>query len=370
MRGVNITEGSIRHSSDIDRFFCGNIDSLEKYFLNKDDVVIGMDGSKVGKNSAIVDAFNSASILVQRVARLRSVKETSLPFIYQHINSNCFHDYVDKVKTSSGIPHISAQQIKDFKIYFPKLNEQQKIASFLTAVDDKIQQLTKKKALLEQYKKGVMQQIFNQQIRFKDDDGNDYPDWEEKRLGEIGDFKNGLNKSKEDFGFGFPFINLMDVFGKTSIVKGNYDLVNASETELKTYNLKRGDVLFIRSSVKREGVGEASVILEDMDKTVYSGFLIRLREKDENKQMDLNFKKYCFSTQKFRNNLLAFSTTSANTNINQESLNLIGVNLPSLEEQQKIASFLTSIDDKINAVGWQLEQTQVYKKGLLQQMFV
>ncbi len=119
---------------------------------------------------------------------------------------------------------------------------------------------------MEQYKRSLMQLIFSQQLRFKDDEGNDYPDWEERNLGEIGEFKNGLNKAKEDFGFGSPFINLMDVFGKTSISKGDFDLVNANQSELELYNLKKGDVLFIRSSVKREGVGEASVVLEDMEK--------------------------------------------------------------------------------------------------------
>jgi type I restriction enzyme S subunit len=86
----------------------------------------------------------------------------------------------------TGQPLITGGQLKSLKIFtIPSLPEQQKIASFLTAVDKKIEQLTRKKELLEQYKKGVMQKIFSQEIRFKDDNGQDYPDWEEKRLGDV-----------------------------------------------------------------------------------------------------------------------------------------------------------------------------------------
>ncbi|MBK6930020.1 MAG: restriction endonuclease subunit S [Saprospirales bacterium] len=119
MRGVNITEGSIRHAEEFDKYYCGDVSKLEKYFLKEGDLVIGMDGSKVGKNSAIIDSSNSNSLLVQRVARIRSLSSSSLSFIYHHINSNRFHKYVDEVKTSSGIPHISAQQIKISKFSSP-----------------------------------------------------------------------------------------------------------------------------------------------------------------------------------------------------------------------------------------------------------
>jgi type I restriction enzyme S subunit len=250
----------------------------------------------------------------------------------------------------------------------PSEEEKQKIAAFLTAVDEKIQQLAKKKELLERYKKGVMQKIFNQEIRFKDSDGNDFADWEEKPLGEIGSFKNGLNKGKEDFGFGYPFINLMDVFGKPSIVDDGFSLVNANKKELEAYNLLKGDVLFIRSSVKKTGVGETSVVLEDIKDTVYSGFLIRFREFSGT--LNLLFKKYCFHARTFRNNLVSLSTTSANTNINQESLSGLMLTFPCMEEQKKIADFLSAIDDKINLVNRQLEKTKEYKKSLLQKMFV
>lgn len=187
-------------------------------------------------------------------------------------------------------------------------------------------------------------------------------------MGEIGEFKNGINKSSEDFGFGFPFINLMNVFGKATISNLKLDLVNANEKELKLYELKKGDVLFIRSSVKKSGVGETSLVMEDLVDTVFSGFLIRFR--DTKIRLDLGFKKFCFAERKFRENLIALSTTSANTNINQESLNELEISIPCLAEQTKIANFLSAIDEKIEYCGDQIGKTEQYKKGLLQKMFV
>ena len=160
MRGVNITEGSIRSNAEIDRYYVGDIEPLSKYFIKENDLVIGMDGSKVGKNSAMVKSIDSNTLLVQRVARLRANPKSSIFFIYQNINSLKFHAYVDKVKTSSGIPHISAKQIKEFKIFFPVFEEQTKIANFLSAIDDKITHTQAQLAAVKQYKQGLLQQMF------------------------------------------------------------------------------------------------------------------------------------------------------------------------------------------------------------------
>lgn len=199
-------------------------------------------------------------------------------------------------------------------------------------------------------------------LRFKEFDG----DWERIKLSQMGTFKNGINKDKEDFGHGVPFINLMDVFGKNSICQNTFDLVNASSKEIEAYSLKQGDVLFIRSSVKPEGVAETAVVLEDLDNTVYSGFLIRYRPS---KDIDLHYKKYCFSTDFFRKNVLALSTTSANTNINQESLSLLNLDLPSKPEQTKIASFLSNVDEKISQLTQKHELLSQYKQGMMQKLF-
>ena len=250
----------------------------------------------------------------------------------------------------------------------PCPEEQGKIASFLVSVDEKITLLEKKRTLLAKYKKGAMQQIFSQQIRFKDDDGNDFPDWGQKRLEELGDLKNGFNAPKEDFGHGFPFVNLMDIFGKAEVGEPELHLVHADAKDLENYGLKVGDVLFVRSSVKRTGVGTTCVVNKQLENTIYSGFVIRFRERK--KLMTVGFKKYVFWTDHFRRQVLAVATTSANTNVNQDGLSKLSVQIPHVSEQKKIADFLSAIDEKIKLVGQQITHMRDFKKGLLQQMFV
>ncbi|MBO6761826.1 MAG: restriction endonuclease subunit S, partial [Roseivirga sp.] len=186
-------------------------------------------------------------------------------------------------------------------------------------------------------------------------------------LGEIGSFKNGINKGKEDFGRGVPFVNLMDVFGKSVVEEIDLELVDASPKEVQLYSLKKGDVLFIRSSVKREGVGETALLIKDLPNTVYSGFLIRFRS-NESLLFD-SFKRYCFWDRRFRNRLISLSTTSANTNINQESLQSLGLIYPSLPEQRKIADFLSAVDEKIRLLTEKKEKLETYKKGVMQKLF-
>jgi len=176
----------------------GDVSNLQKYIVQQGDIVLGMDGSKVGKNVAVISSADAGSILIQRVARLRDNGVGCIQFIYHHIFSYRFHRYVDVVNTSSGIPHISSSQINNFPIISPTKPEQQKIAVFLTSVDNKIEQLSKKKALLGEYKKGLMQQIFSQAIRFKTDDGSEFPDWEDGKLGNYGNLINGLTYSPDN----------------------------------------------------------------------------------------------------------------------------------------------------------------------------
>jgi type I restriction enzyme, S subunit len=193
-------------------------------------------------------------------------------------------------------------------------------------------------------------------------------DWKVKKLTEIGTFKNGINKSGEEFGFGYPFVNLMNVFGKTNITNNTQlELVNSNDIERKLYNLKKGDVLFIRSSVKPQGVGLTTLIKDDLKNTVFSGFIIRYRE---NGSLINAFKEYCFYTHNFRNNLIGRSTVSANTNVNQDALKNLLIAFPeSKSEQTAIASALSDTDALIENLENLITKKRNIKQGAMQELF-
>ena len=137
MRGINITEGVIRHSVELDRYYSGSVEKLGKYKLVIGDLVIGMDGSKVGRNSALVSADENGSYLVQRVCRIRSMVGNN--YVLQLVNNVRFHKYVDTVKTSSAIPHISLKDIQNFKIAIPSTQEEaNKISNLMYLLDERI----------------------------------------------------------------------------------------------------------------------------------------------------------------------------------------------------------------------------------------
>lgn len=192
-------------------------------------------------------------------------------------------------------------------------------------------------------------------------------EWEVKKLGDIGELKNGINKDKEEFGHGFPLVNLMDIFGISRVynISSRLGLVNSNEREREDYSLKKGDVLFVRSSVKPEGVGLTSLVCESIDNATYSGFLIRFRDGD---YLEFEYKAHCFFEEKFRKQLLNKSTISANTNINQGALNSLLIPVPLRNEQNKIATILSTWDEAITKTQQLIAQLQQRNKGLMQQL--
>ena len=126
-------------------------------------------------------------------------------------------------------------------------------------------------------------------------------------------------------------------------------------------------MLFVRSSVKTEGVGLTSVVLEELKNTVFSGFLIRFREY--NYYLDIEYKKYCFYSVSFRKELLKRSSSSANTNINQDNLAALNINYPDIREQQKIGRFLNLIDKKIELQQRKIEVLKMYKRRQISYFF-
>ena len=202
----------------------------------------------------------------------------------------------------------------------------------------------------------------NPKIRFK----GYTKDWEQRKLGELGSLKNGMNFSKEAMGHGFPFINLQNIFGNNVIDVNKLELADATEKQLLEYSLLKGDVLFVRSSVKLEGVGEAALVPETLENTTYSGFIIRFRDEYG---LNNDFKKYIFGTQKVRNQIMAQATNSANKNISQGVLENLTFEVPSFDEQAKIGEHFSNLDHLITLHQRKCEQTKKLKKYMLQKMF-
>ena len=185
-------------------------------------------------------------------------------------------------------------------------------------------------------------------------------------MGELGSLKNGMNFSKEAMGIGFPFVNLQNIFGNNVIDVTNLGKAMASDSQLKDYNLLNGDVLFVRSSVKLEGVGEAALVPQNLENTTYSGFIIRFRDEYG---LDNNFKRFLFGIESVRNQIMAQATNSANKNISQTVLENLCLKIPNKSEQEKIGLYFSDIDHLITLHHRKCEETKKLKKFMLQKMF-
>ncbi|MEF9958273.1 MAG: restriction endonuclease subunit S [Acinetobacter sp.] len=270
---------------------------------------------------------------------------------------------IAQLAQGNSVVHLYSSQLKDLKINKPSKAEQTKIASFLSSVDEKISQLTQKHELLSQYKQGMMQKLFSQQIRFKADDGSEFGEWEEKTLGSLGVFKSGQGFPEKYQGgkTGVPFFKVSDMntYGneKRMVVANNY--VDAdSILEMKVKVILDESIIFAK-------VG-AAVFLER--KRLATNFLIdnNMMAFTPDPKLNINFIKQFLDTIKFSN----FVQVGALPSYNAGDLAIIPIHIPCVVEQTKIANFLSAIDQKIDVVAQQIEQTKQWKKGLLQQMFV
>ena len=255
-------------------------------------------------------------------------------------------------------------------IYCPDEKTQKDIGKFFQHLDQSIALHEKKLNQTQNLKKAMLEKMFptaesNKQpeIRLKGFSG----EWEEFQLENLGEFKNGMNMDKDSMGFGNPFVNIQHIFESTEVTKHNLELVNATNKQKKDYNLLKGDVLFVRSSVKLEGVGDTAVLVDDIEGATYSGFLIRFRS---NINLSLDYKKVMFSIPLVRKQILANATTSANTNINQESLKKILILLPKYEEQTQIGQFFKQLDETLVLQQQQLQTLKNLKQAFLEKMFV
>ena len=315
--------------------------SLKKWKIaKKGDILFTVKGSGVGL--AMLLKLDKVTMGRQLMAISSSVSSTE----FLHHKLALFKKYYEALASGNMIPGLSRNDLLTTKIDLPPIPEQQKIAQFLTAVDCKTQQLTKKKQLLEQYKKGVMQQLFSQKLRFKDENGNAFPDWEEIELGKRMSVKTG-NKDTQDRkdGAEFPF------FVRSNTVES-----------IDTYSFDGEAILTSGDGV---GVGKNFHYINgkfDYHQRVYC--LYNFSSNTDGSYVYHYFKKA------FYKRVMRLSAKNSVDSVRMDMITKMPFPFPAFSEQKKIANFLSAIDTKIDLVNTQLEKTQEFKKGLLQQMFV
>lgn len=292
-------------------------------------------------------------------------------FLSYYLNSSKKND-IARLAQGNSVVHLYSSSLSKLTLNLPSNEEQQKIAEFLTNVDERIELQNKKVKLLQKYKKGIMQKIFSQQIRFKDKNSKNYPDWQQKKLGELGEFKtSSVDKLIRNDEKRVYLVNYMNVYRHEEIsLKTSQTLneVSANNTQIYTSNLKCGDILFTPSSETPSDIGHSVVITEDLPNTLFSYHLVRFRPKV---QINLAFSHYFCNIPEVLKQIARRSQGSTRFTITVGEFSKVNVNLPtSISEQQKIADFLTFIDDKINLEKNKLKQANQFKKALLQRMFV
>ena len=293
-----------------------------------------------------------------------SLKNSNEYFLVNLLNTKYqFKMYAISEGTSQKV--LSIANLKNLKVLYPSLEEQNKIANFLTTVDKKITNLENTITSLENQKKGLLQQIFSQKLRFKDKNGNNYPNWEKKKLGDtlliqrggsprpISDYitndKNGLN-----------WIKIGDC-------SPNSNIITSTKEKIKPEGLSKTREVFIGDLILSNSMSFGRPYILNINGCIHDGWLLLRNTK---KIYNLQFLCYILGSEYTTKQYKKLASGSTVNNLNIELVSSVDITIPCLEEQTKIADFLSAFDRKLDNQKAQLEHWQQIKKGLLQQMFI
>ncbi|HDC8835223.1 TPA: restriction endonuclease subunit S [Staphylococcus aureus] len=320
--------------------------------LPKDTVLIAMYGgfNQIGRTGIL----NIKATTNQAISALIKKGNYNSKFLQSYLNFNV-KQWRRFAASSRKDPNITKRDIEKFKIPYTCLEEQEKIGGFFSKIDRQIELEEKKLDLLEQQKRGYMQKIFSQELRFKDENGNKYPNWQTVKIGSI------LKERKERSGDG----EMLSVTINHGIVK--FDEIdrkdNSSKDKSNYKKVYKNDIAYNSMRMWQGASGKA-----EFDGIVSPAYTVVTPIENINS----NFIAYYFKTHnmihKFRIN--SQGLTSDTWNLKYKQLKDIKISICSKEEQDKIADLLTILDTRIKKQNHKLEILNINKKGLLQKMFV
>lgn len=346
-----------------------------KFIIRKDDYVIALTRPILnGKlKIAIAGKEYDGSLLNQRVGKI--VTKNNTKFVYSLLQMESTVSKINNCIAGTDPPNLSTQDIKDMIVFVPIIEEQIKIADFISSVDEKITLLNKQYDLLFQYKKGIMQEIFSQKMRFKDENGDVYSTWKIKPLKELYTLlnTNSLSRSELNYESGnIKNIHYGDIHtkfnGRFDITKELVPYISKTIKIAEECYCRKGDLVIADASEDYNDIGKCIEITNVNQQQVVAGlhtFLAR-----PNTTMALGFGSYMMQSSEVRRQIKVFATGVSVLSITKKNLLELMIPLPSIEEQTKIANFLSALDDKIAVKKAELDKLKTWKQGLLQQMFI
>jgi type I restriction enzyme S subunit len=334
-----------------------NLDSSELLFSQGNEILLpsaGEDPLDIGSASALT----IKNVAIGRTINiLRPLMDNVYSQIYvaYYINHKLKNNIATLAKGVS-ISNVYNSDLKTLEITLPNIPEQSKIATFLTTLENRLQTLKKKKVLLEHYKKGVNQKIFSQELRFKDDNGNDYPNWEERELGEIIIEYSNKNNSK---------LHQVVSVGKFGIRKRSEIYSKELSKDISNNKVISQNTLTIGMGSTQIDIG---ILIKDDVYCVSPAYSTYKIQNDIIESFYLN--EYLKYLNTLLSNLYMVTGARQGKSINKKQFLGHKITIATKFEQIKIINFLSAIDDKINQCEEQIGNTEIWKKGLLQQMFI
>ena len=307
--------------------------------LKKGDVLFQM--VRPYQKNNLFFKFDGDFVASTGYAQLR-IKTCNQAFLFHLIHIPVFVNRVLAYCTGTSYPSINTNDLAIIGVNIPHIKEQQKIANALSSVDAKISALKRKLDLMKEYKKGLMQKMFSRELRFTDKNGKSFPDWKEKKLGEISNISTG-NSNRQD-----------------SLENGKYAFFDRSE-KVRTSNR----YLFNCEAIIVPGEGQ-----DFIPKYFIGKFDLHQRTYAITK-FKKNYGKFLYySITYFRNHFLSYAVGSTVKSLRLPIFKKMKLFVPSINEQRKIAYTLSCMDKKIETISNQIEKIELFKKGLLQQMFI
>ena len=339
----------------------GIIDYVNDYIFDEELILIGEDGANIiDRNSRLVFLANGKYWVNNHAHVLKAKPNFNNYFLCEFLESLKY----DKYNTGTAQPKLNKEIVSNIPIIKPPLKEQEKIAEILTTWDEAITKQTELLRAKELLKIALMQKLLSGEVRFS----GFSDEWEEVRLGEIGNSFNGLSgKTGEDFGIGeAKYITYKNIFNYSKIKLDIFENVQISNDE-KQNLVQFGDIFFTVSSETPEEVGMSSVLLDNVSNTYLNSFCFGYRLNNFN-TLDPYFARFYFRSFQMRDKISRLAQGSTRFNLSKNEIMKLKIKLPSLPEQQKIAEVLSLADDEINLLRNELEELKLQKKALMQKL--